>query len=125
MIEKNNLHDAVICKETDSVLEVAKILRDTQTRHLLVVNKNLAPVGVISTVDINNRVIAEEKDPKSLKASQVMTKPLDTIDINASYQEAYEKMIKKATYSIPVTEQGKLIGILDFNLIFKKVTQKK
>ncbi len=125
MIDKNHLHDVVVCKEDDTLLEVSRILRDTQSRHLIVVNKNLSPMGIISTVDINNRIVAEEKDPKKIKAKEMMTKPIASVDINTSYQEAYEKMIAKGTYSLPVTEKGKLIGMLDFNLLFKKACEVK
>lgn len=123
MIDKTHINDAVICKEDDSVLEASKILRDTQSRHLIVVNKNLFPIGIISAVDINNRIVAEEKDPGFLKAAQIMTKPILTVDISSTYQEAYEKMISMSTYSLPVTENKKLIGILGFNILFKKVCE--
>ena len=58
MINKGHLTDAVICRENDDVLEVSRILRDTQRRHIIVLDKNDGPIGVISTMDINNRVLA-------------------------------------------------------------------
>lgn len=125
MIDKTKLNDTVICKEDDSILEVSRILRDTRSRHLIVVNKDLKPIGVISTVDINNRVVAEKKDIENTKAISIMTKPLSTIDINETYDEAYKRMIDKGTYSIPVTDNGKLIGTLDFNQIFARKPEVK
>jgi len=123
MIEKNKLNDAVICKEDDSAFDVSRIMRDTQNRHIIVVDNELKPLGIISTFDINNRVVAEEIDPKSIKAKDIMTFPIDSVEISESYEGAYGKMVKKGTYTIPVTENGKLIGILDFNLIFKKICE--
>ena len=123
MIEKEKLDDAVICKEDDSVLEVDRIMRDTKTRHIIVIDKNLKPSGIISAFDINNRVVAEEKNAKEIKAEDIMTKPIQSIDIDIDYNEAYQKMIDLGIYTIPVTDKGKLVGILDFNFLFKKLCE--
>ena len=121
MINKEELQDAVFCKEKDTILEVSKILRDTQSRHIIIVNENLKPVGIISTVDINNRVVAEGKNASSLKALDIMTKPIETVEVSSTCEEAYQKMVSKGTYSIPVTENGSLIGSLSFSKLFGKV----
>lgn len=121
MIEKEKLDDAVICKKDDSSLEVSRIMRDTQTRHVIVVDNGLQPLGIISAFDINNRVVAEEKDAKNVKAVDIMTKPIESVDIKMSYDEAYRKMIDLSVYTIPVIDEGKLVGILDFNFLFKKL----
>jgi signal-transduction protein with cAMP-binding, CBS, and nucleotidyltransferase domain len=119
-IQKEQLTDAVICRENDDVLEVSRILRDTQTRHLIVLNAQDQPVGIISTVDLNNRVLAEEKDPKQTKAKDIMTKGIEVISIeNDTYERAFEIMATIGTYSIPVTREGKLLGILEFNTALK------
>lgn len=122
MIENDKLYDAVICKESDSVLEVSRIMRDTRKRHIIVVDSGLKPMGVISAFDINNRVVAEEKEPNNIKAEEIMTKPVEIIDVNSTYEQACEKMIDRELHTIPVTKEGKLIGILDLGLLFKKVT---
>ena len=121
MISRELLQDVVFCNEKDSVLEVSRVLRDTQNRHLVVVDSKKKPVGIISTVDVNNRVVAEGKNPSTTLAKDIMTKPIETVDISVTCEEAYQKMIKKGTYSIPVTEKDKLIGSLNFDQILRKV----
>lgn len=122
-IDKRILHDAVICKENDSVLEASQIMRDTQTRHVIVVDADMKPLGIISPFDINNRVVAEKKNPLNVKASDVMTAPVETIELSSSYEEASEKMISRETFTLPVTDKGKLIGILDYSIVFKNVCE--
>lgn len=125
MIDKKLLHDVVFCKEDDSVIDVSRILRDTRARHLIVINSKKNPVGIISTVDINNRVVSEGKNASNLKAKEIMTQPIETVDISSTCEEAYQKMILKGTYSIPVTEKGILIGSLSFNKIFGRSSNEK
>jgi signal-transduction protein with cAMP-binding, CBS, and nucleotidyltransferase domain len=122
-MEKEKLNEALICNENDDILEVSRILRDTGQRHLIVVDSNIKPKGIISTVDINNRVVSQEKIPKEVKASEIMTSPIVSIELSKTYQEAYELMIEKNLYSIPITQDNKLIGLLDFNRLFMRVKE--
>ena len=77
MISKCTLIEPFYCKEDDSVVEVAKKLRGTTIRQIFVVDEKTYPVGLISTTDINNRVVAEGKDPKKMKAKEIMSKTID------------------------------------------------
>ena len=122
-MERKMLDDVVTCLQDDNVLEAARILRDTSVRHLVVIDLEKKPVGVLSTVDITKRVVAERKSAEETKVSEVMTKPIAIVDVGESYEEAYKKMLEHGTYSIPVTENGVLIGSLDFNRLFCKVKE--
>jgi len=119
MINKEHLIDAVICREKDTILGVSRIIRDTQRRHLLVLDNKDFPIGIISTVDINNRVLAEEKDPKQTKAEEIMTRDIKIVSIEDSYEKAFKIMAELGTPSIPVLNNGKLFGLLEFNQSFK------
>ena len=48
-----------------------------------------------------------------------MSKPVQTIDLHSSYEEACEKMVEHEMHTIPVTKEGKIIGILDLAYIFR------
>jgi len=119
MIEKEHMIDAVICREEDNVLEVSQILRDTQRRHLVVLDSEDKPVGVISTIDINNRVVAEEKNSKEMKAKDIMTGDIKFISVDDTYEKAFTIMTDLGTYSIPVVSHGKMLGLLEFTRAFK------
>lgn len=114
MIEKEKLREAIICRENENVLEVSRILRDTKSRHLIVLDTKDKPVGIISTIDLNNRVLSEEKDPKQLKAKDIMTKNIQSVKIEDNYEKAFQIMSQLGTYSIPVTRNNKLLGLLEF-----------
>jgi hypothetical protein len=89
------LIEAFKCNEEDSVVDVAKKLREYTLRHIFVVNKEDYPVGLISVTDINNRVVAEGKNPNELKAKDIMTKPVDVIDENDDINAVYKSMLEK------------------------------
>lgn len=112
MIKKEDLQHAIICKRKDTVLEVSKILRDTLSKHLYVVDDNFKPIGVISTIDINNRVIAEDKNPSEVLADEIKINDLEVVDIEVEYEEAFQKLIKIGTNSLPVVKDEKIIGLI-------------
>lgn len=122
MIKREHLTHAIIARENDTVLEVSRILRDTRSRHLLVLDSKDYPVGVISTVDLNNRVLSEEKNPRTIHAKDIMTKTIKVIDTDSTYHNAYTIMSELGTYSIPVVHNNKLLGILEFSMAFKLVS---
>jgi predicted transcriptional regulator len=118
-MERKHISQVVVCRENDKVLEVCRVLRDTQQRHLIVVNDKDAPVGVISTVDTNNRVLAEQKDPTKCTAKEIMTKNIRWVVLEDTYEKAFSIMAEQGLTAIPVVHQEKLIGQLEFSHAFK------
>ena len=123
MIKELNLYVPVKCNVEDSVVKVAQILRDTKNRYIFVVDNEEKPVGLISTVDINNRVVAENKIATELKASDIMTSPVRSVDENEEVKAVYEAMVNGDHYSYPVTREGKLVGIINFDELLRKVAK--
>lgn len=115
------LIEAFKCNENDSVIEVAKKLREITLRHIFVVDDNDYPVGIISIVDINNRVVAEGEDPKKLKAKDIMSKPIEVLDIEDELEKWYDEMIKKNHVMSPVIKDNKMIGIVTIHQILKNL----
>ena len=114
-IKNCKLFEPLTVKEEETAEEVAKKMKEKKVRHAYVVNEKEAPVGVISVVDISNRVVAEGKSPKEVKAKEIMTAPVETKDVEDPIKDAYELMVKNRRYSLAITREGKLAGILPMN----------
>ena len=68
MLVKNcTLIKPLYCKKNTNVVEAAKILRDNQQRRIIVVDDKEHPIGIISTTDMSNKVVAGNKDASKLK----------------------------------------------------------
>ena len=108
----------------DNAVAAAKKLHDFQERRIFVVDKKKFPAGIISIVDINDRIVAKGKDPKKTKAREIMSYPLKLVlDINTSLEEAKKLMIHNNNYYVPVVEKGKLIGLLNYSLILEALNK--
>ena len=110
------------CRKETNVVEVAKMLRDNKQRRIIVTDENEYPIGIISTTDINNRVVAEKKDPSKLKAEDVMTSPIYlTCDIDDNLNDIFKKMVEHESFFCPVTKENKLHGVLTYGELIKRV----
>ena len=123
------LRGALSCDLEDSVYDVARKLREEKERHV-VVTEDGKPVGIISTTDINNRLVAEGKDAKETKASEIMTSPIIVVGyIEESLAKIQVEMLKHNVFSCPVTDNGVLKGTLDLrdsmNLLSKEKLSKE
>jgi CBS domain-containing protein len=123
-INECNLVGVFSCSKSASIVEVAKLMRDHKQRHIIVVDSG-KPVGMISNVDIINKVVAASKDTVKEIAANIMVSPVDTVDLNDEVSDAYFKMASRNTFSCPVTENGKLKSLLTFNEALKSMIQTK
>lgn len=103
------------CHKDDSIIDVAKKLREHKIRHVVVVDDKKHPIGIVASVDIVNHVIADGKDYKHMKARDVMISPIFTVNEQDSLQEAYAGMGKRNIFSCPViSETNEYKGMLTF-----------
>jgi|SRR3989338_987971 len=105
--------DIVKCEASTSVSDVAKAIRDNKVRHVFVV-ENDKLVGVLGGLDINNKVVAEGKEPKHVKAKDIMNK-VEFVTEDQAIEYAYAIMRNFNTFTCPVVdEKGSLIGYYKF-----------
>jgi predicted transcriptional regulator len=105
----------VVVDENKNIVEVSKLIRKFQERRIYVLNKKKNPVGIISIVDVNDRVVAENLDLKKTKAKDIMSYPLKlVVDVNEDVKAVASKMIELDIYYAPVVEKGIFIGVITY-----------
>ncbi|MBT4540191.1 CBS domain-containing protein [Candidatus Woesearchaeota archaeon] len=114
------LIEPFICKNDESLVEVAKKLREINIRHIFVVNHDCYPLGIISMTDMNNRVVAKGIDPKTLTAADIMTKPIDLINIEDDVMTTAKEMMNKGRVMNAVVQDDKMVGIITINQLMEK-----
>ncbi len=79
---------------------------------IIVANKQGKPLGIITERDLVVRVLAKNLKPDTLKAKEVMTSPLLTIEPDATITEAARRMSKLNIRRLGVTYKGQIAGLL-------------
>jgi CBS domain-containing protein len=112
--------DVKVVRPDTSAQEIVATLNKFNIGSVVVVQKE-KPVGIITIRDILVRLVEQNLAPRVLTASQMMTSPFTSINVEATVEEAAKLMAKKRVKTLPVMEKEKLVGIISFTDIAFKV----
>jgi CBS domain-containing protein len=69
--------------------------------------------GILTSTDICDKIVAQERDPALTKVREVMTSPLIVVRTDMSMPECARIMKEKKIHHLPVQdESGKLVGMI-------------
>jgi CBS domain-containing protein len=89
----------------------AAVLMSSHMGGCLIVMDGDVPVGIVTERDFVRRVVAK-KLPLDTKISEIMSKPLVTVDADASLRDAARIMASNKIRRLAVLDQNKLVGIV-------------
>jgi CBS domain-containing protein len=92
--------------------KVATLMDENKLGCLIVTNKTGKPVGIITERDLVSRVLAKNLKPDTVKAKEIMTSPLVTIEPEATISEAARRMSRLNIRRLGVLYKGNLVGIV-------------
>ena len=95
----------------DPVVDAARVLRDENVGSLPVIDGDRL-IGMITDRDIALRVVAEGRDPGSVSVNEIASRDLVTAESTADLDDALRLMARHQIRRLPVTEEGRLVGIL-------------
>lgn len=91
---------------------IAKLMNENKFGCVIVTNKDGKPLGIITERDLVVRVLAKNLQPATVKAKDIMTSPLATIDPEANISDAARRMSRLDIRRLGVLYKGDLIGLL-------------
>jgi CBS domain-containing protein len=90
--------------------EASRIMMKTGSGYLIVLEK-ARPVGIVTEADLVLKIMAKEREPSKVKASEVMSSPMVTVSPYASVQQAVSIMGKHRIRRLPVIHDNILEGV--------------
>jgi CBS domain-containing protein len=108
-------HDPVCCTPDNTLVEVAKMMKDCDCGAIPVVQDQASrkPAGIITDRDIAIRAVAAGKDPSRTLAEECMSKSLVTVSPEEDLDECIRLMEKnKIRRVLAVDSQGSVTGII-------------
>jgi len=114
------LEKAVTIEADERVVHLRRrMLDDTISR--FVVTENSKPVGIVTETDVavsmrkfREAVKDQHQDHqiRNLLVKDIMSSPLLSADLGAEYKSVVDLMVKKNISTVPITEKGKLAGLV-------------
>lgn len=107
-------------RETLSVLEAARYLREKQVRSVGILDAAGKLVGVVSQSDVSDKVAAENKCPAWLTVSEIMSTDLLTVTPEINFDECLRLMEQNGVYHLLIVgEAGRYLGMMSVSDLLK------
>ena len=94
-----------------TVSEAARLMREKRVGAVAVVQAGQL-IGIFTERDALFRIVAEGRDPQTVRLSEVMTRNPQTIHPDKPFADALHLMYEGAFRHVPVVEDGRPIGII-------------
>lgn len=109
----------VSCEENESITDVCQTMKSRDVGAVLVVDEQSKPLGIITDRDIVIRGMAESIDFKKTTVGKLMTKSVDTVNLDMGLEDVISLMRDKQIRRVPVVdENGKAVGLISFGDVF-------
>jgi CBS domain-containing protein len=113
MLVKDVMSSPVITADEDEAANtIASAMEKNDLGCVIVTNKDKKSIGIITERDLVIRVIAKNQKPDTIKAREIMTTPLVTIEPDATISDAARRMNRLDIRRLGVFYKGALVGIV-------------
>jgi len=113
MLVKDIMSNPVVTMDEDATSNIAAACMERNDLGCIIVtNKSGKSIGIITERDLVIRVLAKNLKPDAVKAKEIMTTPLVTIEPDATISEAARRMNRLDIRRLGVTYKGNLVGII-------------
>jgi len=103
-----------------SALDAVTLMTEKRIGAVLVVDDGKL-VGIFSERDFAYKIGCNEKEPREIKISEVMTRDPITINPEQSVNDCMTLMTDKHIRHLPVMDQGQLVGVISIGDVVKDV----
>ena len=110
-VEEIMTRDPRTVSASDTIVDAARVMNESDIGDVIVVDGEEVR-GIVTDRDIVVRAIAEGRDPQSTSVSDVCTPSIETIEPEASVDDALRKMREADIRRLPVVKDGRPVGII-------------
>ena len=104
--------ELVTIQPSSTMFDAAVKMKKYNVGSILVVEDGSKLTGILTDRDIAMTVAADSRDPRWISVSDVMTADPRTVNSNTEVDSALRIMNTAHIHRLPVTENGKLVGLL-------------
>lgn len=112
---KDWMKDLVVFVNPDATVNEGLALMRHRYMNALIVEKTETnqDYGIITSIDICDKIVAQEKNPALLKIRDIMVTPVKTVPFEMSLPECAALMKTLRIHHLPVVdESGKIVGMI-------------
>lgn len=119
------IKEVVTLRGNPTIYEVVKTTAEKKVGSIVFVDDENRPVGIVTEKDIVRKAVAKDLNLKKETADKIMTSPVYTVAPEVSTFYAAKIMQEKDFRRLPITQNGKLVGLVTESLLTKYFTQQR
>ncbi|GAP20630.1 cyclic nucleotide-binding/CBS domain-containing protein [Leptolinea tardivitalis] len=107
--------DLIVYVDPESSVSDALAIMRRRYIHSLIVQKTKTnpEYGILTSTDINDKIIALNQNPSTVRVREIMTSPILSVKTDLPIQECAQIMKQKHIHHLPVIdEKGSLVGMI-------------
>ena len=118
MLVKDAMSSPVVSLDEEAPSnKIANIMDKNDLGCVIIINKAGKPIGIITERDLVLRVLTKNLKPDTVKAKDIMTSPLVTIEPDATISDAARRMSRLDIRRLGVLYKGNLVGVISSKAI--------
>ena len=109
------MNDLVVFIDPDALVVDALALMRRRYCNSLITNKteNNPEHGIITSTDISDKIVAQERDPANTRVTEIMTSPLITVNQAMPLRDCAKLMKEHHIHHLPVVDDAnRVIGMI-------------
>jgi CBS domain-containing protein len=119
---KDWMKDLVVFIHPDAtVKEGLELMRHRYADSLIVEKTEKNDYGIVTSIDVSDKIVAQGKNPAETKVNEIMVSPLITVSPTMQIDEVASLMRQNHIHHLPVADdKGKIVGMIsasDFLLV--------
>src|SRR5438128_12415741 len=122
LVREAMLTDPKALPATASAQLAGELLTRPEVRAVLVVDGD-ALVGLVTSDGLVERVVAAGRDPRSTSVGEVAEPVALTVSPDTPLDDAYRLMEEQDVERLPVTEEGRLVGVLSRSALARRLAE--
>ena len=115
--------DFISLRPEVSVLEAARLMRDRHHGFVIVTSAEGEPAGIVTEWDVLARVVAEARDPATVRLDEIMSRDLVSVDQSIGIGEVAQIMSKEGTRRVLVVKDGRILGVIQARTILARMKE--
>jgi CBS domain-containing protein len=114
--------DPLALSASASAQEAGARLADPGVRAVLVCEEGTL-VGVVTRKTLVREIVAAGRDPGTTRLGDIAEPPIFTFDADHDLESAFRELEDRDLERVPVTEQGRLVGILSRAVVQRRLAE--
>jgi CBS domain-containing protein len=122
IVREAMMPDPRVLPASATAQEAAQLLVRPEVRAVLVVDGDRL-VGVVTGEGLVEQVVAAGRDPRTATAGEVAVPVPLTVPPDTALEDAYRLMEQSDIERLPVTESGRLVGVLSRSVLARRLAE--